>query len=97
MKIASVTLIGAALVLGACANDMGNRRGGQWVYDGRAYNSYEACRDAKTRSRNRGAIMGGVAAGGVAAATGGNLTETAIAAGAGALAGGAIGSGMKRC
>ena len=98
MNIPAITVAAAALALSGCATDLGSRNSGtQWVYDGRAYNSYEACRDAKHRSRNRGAIAGAAAAGGVAALTGGNLGETALAAGAGAIAGGVIGSTMKKC
>lgn len=98
MNIPAMTMVAAGLILSGCATDMGNRRGGtQWTYDGRAYNSYEACQQAKHRSRNRGAIAGAVAGGGVAAATGGNLGESALAAGAGAVVGGVIGSTMKKC
>lgn len=69
----------------------------QWVYDGRAYDSYESCKKAKDKSRNRSAVVGAASAGTVAAIAGGSLGETALVAGAGALAGAVIGKNAKKC
>lgn len=69
----------------------------QWVYDGRAYDSYEQCKKAKDKSKARGAVVGAASAGTVAAIAGGSLGETALVAGAGALTGAVIGKNAKKC
>ncbi len=69
----------------------------RWEYDGRYYDSYESCKRAKDKSRDRAAIVGAASAGTVAAVAGGSLAETALVAGAGALAGSAIGKNAKKC
>lgn len=69
-----------------------------YEYDGRSYNSLAECRRAKKKAKARGAIAGAVIAGAGAAILGGNLGETALVAGAGALAGREIGrASKKRC
>ena len=74
-----------------------NRERTQWVYDGRAYESYEQCRKARADSKKKAAIVGAASAGTVAAIAGGNLGETALVAGAGALTGAVIGKNAKKC
>ena len=69
----------------------------QWVHDGRAYSSYEACKRAKDKSRDRAAVVGAVGSGAVAAIAGGSVAETALVAGAGALTGAVIGKNAKKC
>lgn len=69
----------------------------QWVHDGRAYDSYESCKRAKDKSRDKAAVVGAASAGTVAAIAGGSFAETALVAGAGALAGSVIGKNAKKC
>ncbi len=69
----------------------------QWAHDGRVYNSLAECRAAKKRSRDRGAVAGAAGGAAVGAIAGGNLPETALAAGVGAVAGAAIGNNVRRC
>jgi outer membrane lipoprotein SlyB len=69
----------------------------QWVHDGQAYGSYEACRRAKNKSRDRAAVVGAASSGVVAAIAGGSVAETALVAGAGALTGAVIGKNAKKC
>lgn len=54
---------------------------------GKTYATLEECQRAKKRARTRATIAGAVIAGAGAAALGGNVGETALVAGAGALAG----------
>ncbi|OSZ72604.1 hypothetical protein CAP39_04590 [Sphingomonas sp. IBVSS1] len=54
---------------------------------GKTYATLEECQRAKKRAKTRATIAGAVIAGAGAAALGGNLGETALVAGAGALAG----------
>jgi hypothetical protein len=54
---------------------------------GKTYATLEECLRAKKRAKTRATIAGAVIAGAGAAALGGNLGETALVAGAGALAG----------
>lgn len=54
---------------------------------GKTYPTMEECLRAKKRAKARAAIAGAVIAGAGAAAMGGNVGETALVAGAGALAG----------
>lgn len=73
------------------------RDGYRYAHDGRVYNSYQECRDAKKRARTQGAVIGAVGGAAVGAIAGGNLGESALAAGAGALAGGVIGDRTRNC
>lgn len=68
-----------------------------WEYDGKHYDSYNECKRAKKKSKERAAIVGAASAGTVAAIAGGNLGETALVAGAGALTGAVIGKNAKKC
>ncbi len=54
---------------------------------GKTYKTLEECQRAKKRAKARAAIAGAVIAGAATAALGGNVGETALVAGAGALAG----------
>jgi len=54
---------------------------------GKTYATLDECLRAKKRAKTRATIAGAVIAGAGAAALGGNLGETALVAGAGALAG----------
>lgn len=69
-----------------------------YEYNGKQYNSLAQCQRAKKRAKARGAVAGAVIAGAGTALLGGNLGETALVAGAGALAGREIGrASVKRC
>ncbi len=69
-----------------------------YEYGGKRYNSLAECQHAKARAKKRGTIAGAVIAGAGAALLGGNLGETALVAGAGALAGREIGRrSVKQC
>ncbi len=68
-------------------------------YDGdRYYSSYAACKRARDRAGKRGTVIGAAGAGLGAAALGGNLGESLLGAGVGAVAGNAIGrTTEKKC
>lgn len=69
-----------------------------YEYGGKRFNSLADCLNAKKRAKARGAVAGAVIAGAGAAILGGNLGETALVAGAGALAGREIGRRtVKQC
>ncbi|WP_439545392.1 hypothetical protein [Sandarakinorhabdus sp.] len=69
-----------------------------YEYDGKTYQTLDQCRRAKKKAKARGAIAGAAIAGVGTALLGGNLGETALVAGAGALAGREIGrASAKRC
>jgi hypothetical protein len=69
------------------------------VYEtgGKRYETYQQCIAAKKRAQKRGTIAGAVVAGAGAAILGGNLGETALVAGGGALVGREIGRTSKKC
>ncbi len=96
MRILALGLA-TALVATLPATSVAAQRKTQWVHDGRAYGSYEACRAAKRKSRDRAAVVGAASSGAVAAIAGGSLGETALVAGAGAVAGAVIGKNAKKC
>ena len=87
----------AALMAGAPALPAVAKSKTQWVHDGKVYNSYASCKRAKDKSKERAAIVGAASAGTIAALAGGNLGETALVAGAGALTGAVIGKNAKKC
>lgn len=65
---------------------------------GKQYKSLAECRRAKKRAKDRATVAGAAIAGAGAALLGGNLGETALVAGAGALAGREIGKrSVKQC
>ena len=69
-----------------------------YEYNGKRYNSLASCQRAKKRAKARGAVAGAAIAGVGTALLGGNLGETALVAGAGALAGREIGrASVKQC
>lgn len=69
-----------------------------YEYNGKQYNSLSNCQRAKKRAKARGAVAGAVIAGAGTALLGGNLGETALVAGAGALAGREIGRrSVRQC
>lgn len=69
-----------------------------WEHDGKAYETRQQCLRAKERAKKRGTVAGAAIAGVGAALLGGNLGETALVAGAGALTGREIGRATaKKC
>lgn len=69
-----------------------------WQTGGKHYDNINDCRRAKKRARNRGTVAGAAIAGAGAALLGGSFAETALVAGAGALAGREIGKRtVKQC
>jgi hypothetical protein len=98
MRILMLAMAGLAMATAPTAPLMAKKKPQtQWVHDGRTYASYEDCKRAKDKSRDRAAIVGAASAGTVAAIAGGNLGETALVAGAGALTGAMIGKNAKKC
>lgn len=69
----------------------------RYEYNGKVYQTRSQCLAAKKRAQKRGTIAGAVAAGAGAALLGGNLGETALIAGGGALVGREIGRNSKKC
>jgi len=69
----------------------------RYEYNGKTYQSRAECLRAKKRSEKRGTIVGAAAAGIGAALLGGNVGETALVAGGGAVVGNALGGKSKRC
>ena len=67
----------------------------QYEYDGRGYNSYAQCQEAKRKARKDGTIVGAAAAGIGAAVLGANLGTSALIAGGGALVGNRLGNSKK--
>jgi len=84
----------AAPVLAQSNND----RRVVYEYDGQAYQTRAQCLQAKERAKKRGTVAGAAIAGVGAALLGGNLGESALVAGAGALTGREIGRATaKKC
>lgn len=69
----------------------------RYEYNGRYYNSYAQCRAEKRRAQKRGTIVGAATAGIGAALLGGNLGESALIAGGGAVVGNVVGKNSKKC
>ncbi|WP_310497693.1 hypothetical protein [Sandarakinorhabdus sp.] len=69
----------------------------RFEFDGKTYQTRSQCLAAKKRAQKRGTIVGAVAAGAGAALLGGNLGETALVAGGGALLGRELGRNSKKC
>jgi hypothetical protein len=63
---------------------------------GKRYNSLAECQRAKKRAKDRATVAGAAIAGAGTALLGGNVAETALVAGAGALAGREIGKRTVR-
>ena len=65
--------------------------------NGKYYDTRAECLRAKKRSEKRATIVGAAAAGIGAALLGGNVGETALVAGGGAVVGNVIASKSKKC
>ena len=91
------TLVIAALAAGLPALPAEARSKQRYEYNGRSYSSYAQCRAEKRRAQKRGTIVGAASAGIGAALLGGNLGETALIAGGGAVVGNVIGKNSKKC
>lgn len=91
----------SALVLvamaGAAAPPALAKQPTRYVYDGRSYQTYQQCVAAKKKAEQRGTIVGAATAGVATALLGGNLAETALVAGGGALVGNQLGKNSKKC
>ena len=59
--------------------------------------AYEQCLEDQRQAQKKGTIVGAAGAGAATAIFGGNLGQTALVAGGGALTGRAIGKGSKKC
>jgi outer membrane lipoprotein SlyB len=69
-----------------------------WQTGNKQYNTIADCRRAKKRAKDRSTVAGAAIAGAGAALLGGSFAETALVAGAGALAGREIGKRtVKQC
>ncbi len=91
--ITALALLAAALPVLPAAADARPR----YEYNGRTYNSLEQCRAEKKRARDRGTVVGAATAGIGAALLGGNLGESALIAGGGAVVGHELGKNSKKC
>jgi hypothetical protein len=69
----------------------------RYEYNGRTYNSLAQCQAEKKRAQKRGTVVGAAAAGIGAALLGGNLGESALIAGGGAVVGNQLGKNSKKC
>lgn len=69
----------------------------RYEYNGKYYPSLQQCLDEKKRAQKRGTVVGAAAAGIGAALLGGNLGESALIAGGGAVVGNQIGKNSKKC
>ncbi|WP_439532198.1 hypothetical protein [Polymorphobacter sp.] len=69
----------------------------RYEHNGKYYQSRAECLQAKKRAEKRGTIVGAAAAGIGAALLGGNVGETALVAGGGAVVGNVIAGKSKRC
>ncbi|PZN94457.1 MAG: hypothetical protein DCF31_09535 [Alphaproteobacteria bacterium] len=95
MRITSTLLIAAiAATLPALPAEARSKT--RYEYNGRTYNSYQQCAAAKKKHKRDGALAGAAIAGVGAALLGGNLGESALIAGGGAVVGHEIGA-KKRC
>jgi hypothetical protein len=81
--------LAALLATAGCVN------GGNYSYGGRTYASRQECLDAKKRDKTTGTVVGALGGAATGAILGGNVGETALAAGVGA-AGGNVLSGRNR-
>ncbi len=68
-----------------------------YEHDGKRYETRQQCLAAKKRSEKRATVVGAAAAGIGAALLGGNVGETALVAGGGAVVGNVIASKTKKC
>jgi hypothetical protein len=96
MRLAN-TLIIAALAAGIPSLPAEARQKVRYEYNGHYYASKERCLAEKRRSVKRGTLVGAATAGIGAALLGGNLGESALIAGGGAVVGNAIAHKTHRC
>ncbi len=94
MRVVSAALI-AAMAATLPALPASAKRA-HYQYNGHNYASYEQCRAARRHAEKRGTIIGAVGGGATVAVLGGNLGESALGAGVGALGGNLIGKGTSR-
>lgn len=90
--LAVATLVAAIPALPAAAQNRGN-----YEYNGKRFETRSQCLAAKKRSEKRATIVGAATAGIGAALLGGNVGETALVAGGGAVVGNVIAGKIKRC
>ena len=96
MKIASTLMIAAIAATALPLAPAEARQKTRYTYNGNTYKRYAQCRAAKQRYKRDGAIAGAAIAGVGAALLGGNLGESALIAGGGAVVGHEIGR-KKAC
>lgn len=97
MLIAAAIAVAGPMAAPAFAQSNNDRRV-VYEYDGKTYETRAQCLRAKDRAKKRGTVAGAVIAGAGAAILGGNLGESALVAGAGALTGREIGRATaKKC
>jgi outer membrane lipoprotein SlyB len=89
--LAMVALLGMVPVAPAMAEPV------RYEHNGKYYKTRAECQAAKKRAEKRGTIVGAAVAGVGAALLGGNVGETALVAGGGAVVGNALGSKSKKC
>lgn len=68
-----------------------------YEYNGKRYETRSQCLAAKKRSEKRATVVGAATAGIGAALLGGNLGETALVAGGGAVVGNVVAGKIKKC
>jgi hypothetical protein len=93
----SMSVLVLAALAGATASPVLAKQQTRYVYDGRSYESRQQCLAAKKKAEQRGTIVGAATAGVATALLGGNLGETALVAGGGALVGNQLGKNSKKC
>ena len=97
MRKSLSVLIVAALAGATTASPVLAKQQTRYVYDGRSYASYQQCLAAKKDAEKRGTIVGAATAGVATALLGGNLAQSALVAGGGALVGNQLGKNSKKC
>jgi outer membrane lipoprotein SlyB len=98
MRIISSVLLAAVAASSIAAVPAEARKRDRYYYGNQSYSSYAQCKRARDRAAKRGTVIGAVGAGAGAAILGGNVGESLLGAGVGAVAGNAIGRGSeKRC
>ena len=97
--VATLSLAAPAAAPAAAQETREARNDGGFSFEGSKdrYRTLAECRRAKNRAKARGTVAGAAVAGAGAAILGGNLGETALVAGAGALVGRELGRGSKKC
>ncbi len=91
--LAIAAMAAAVPVLPAAADE----RRDTYEYNGKRYETQAQCLAAKKRSEKRATIVGAATAGIGAALLGGNVGETALVAGGGAVVGNVVAGKLKKC